>query len=165
MEDKELIKIYSVGMFMLALLDEWDRLERIGSIAKIYNTITKKHNNFHAQIHDVESGKKKKYSHKCSLFIHASALSIVAWKESSMTTSDIEMSANTVLYNLYRLNAAGMKRIYGLDEDLFKKVNNTGATGTVFSSCKAARIMTENITRIIDEKIDEVMENIYSGNN
>ncbi|WP_152184393.1 hypothetical protein [Sulfurimonas indica] len=165
MNDKELIKIYSVGLFMLALLDEWSTIERIGSVAKIYNTITKKHNNFHVQIHDVEHGKKKKYSHKCNLFIHASALSIAAWEESVKYTKNLSISANTALHNLYRLNSDGLSRVYGLTEEIFKSIDKTKQTGAVFSSCKAARIMTDAINKTIDKKINDVTENIYTKKN
>lgn len=68
MQDNNLVKTYAVGIFMLALLDEWSRVERIGIVAKIYNTITLKHNNFHKQIHELSTGKKKKLSLKCNIF-------------------------------------------------------------------------------------------------
>lgn len=39
LEKHSLIKIYATAMFMLALLDEWSRVERIGASAKIYNRL------------------------------------------------------------------------------------------------------------------------------
>jgi len=46
-EEKSLIRSYASAMFMLALLDEWNKIERVGVVAKIYNTIVSKHKNFH----------------------------------------------------------------------------------------------------------------------
>jgi len=68
-EQKEysLIKTYATAMFILALLNEWNKAERIGVSAKIYNRLIQKHNNFYKQINEVERGKKKSYSDKCSL--------------------------------------------------------------------------------------------------
>jgi len=160
MNDRELIKIYSVGMFMLSLLDEWNKLERTGDVAKVYNTITRKHSNFHQQFKDVKSGKRKKYSHKCDLFIYASALATVAWKESIESAKNIKMSVNTVLYRLYGLNSDGLKRIYGLNGDVFESVRKQGSTEVVFSSCKVANIMAKNISEIIDHKIDSSVDSV-----
>jgi len=58
---------------VLALLDEWSKIERVGVVAKIYNTIVSKHKIFHKQIHEVNNGKKIKYSRKCELFVLASS--------------------------------------------------------------------------------------------
>ena len=46
-QEQRLIKTYAIAMFMLALLDEWSKVERVGISAKIYNRLIQKHNNFH----------------------------------------------------------------------------------------------------------------------
>jgi len=119
-KDIELLKTYAVGMFMLSLLDEWGKIERLGVIAKIHNVITKKHNNFHAQIRDVNINKKKKPSHKCILFIKASSIANTAWKQViSNTEKGISISSNIVIHNLYRHNSEQFSLIYGLKETDF----------------------------------------------
>lgn len=107
-------------MFMLVLLDEWSKVERVGISAKIYNRLIQKHNNFHKQLNEVKTAKKKSYSHKCSLFIKASAYAVVVWEEVMKKTENISISANTVIHNLYRLDTENFSKIYGLNEDIFK---------------------------------------------
>ena len=160
MNDFELMKIYSAAMYILAFLDEWNKIERIGPVATIYNTITAKHNNFHKQIYDVKIGKKKKYSKKCELFVQSSAISIAVWEETINETRTTQISANSVIHNLYRLNRDGFNRIYGFKgEDVFLKLDNNNQHGAVLSSCKIGRILMEKT----EEKIKKTDrdKNIY----
>jgi uncharacterized protein YcaQ len=161
MSDKELLKIYSSAMYVLAFLDEWDKVERIGAVAKVYNTITKKHNNFHKQIHEVKTGKKKKYSKKCELFIKSSANAVAVWEETIRETKTTKISANSVIHNLFRLNRDGFERIYGLSEDVFLKLDNNNKHGAVFASCKIARILTEKTEELIVSGSSLDMSDIY----
>jgi len=144
LQEKTLIKTYATAMFMLALLDEWSRVERIGVSAKIYNRLVQKHNNFHKQIKEVQLGKKKSYSHKCSLFVKASALSIVVWERVMKETKGDTISANTVIHNLYRLDADNFTKIYTLEEDIFKKLNSQPC-GVTLASCRVARVLYERL--------------------
>ncbi len=149
MEDESLLKTYANGMFMLAFLDEWDKIERIGIIAKIYNTIKKKHDVFHKQIMQVEKGKKKKYSHKCSIFILASNFAIKAWEDCILETKDAKISANITLHNLHRLDKENFERIYGLTSEDFKKLQKGLECGVTLSSCKVARILLDHLEQLI----------------
>ena len=144
LQERTLIKTYATAMFMLALLDEWSRAERIGVSAKIYNRLVQKHNNFHKQIDEVKHAKKKSYSDKCSLFVKASAYSVVVWDRVMKETKGISISANTVIHNLYRLDAESFSKIYGLDEDIFKKLNSQSC-GVTLASCRVARVLNEEL--------------------
>jgi len=157
-EKHSLIKTYATAMFMLALLEEWSRVERIGVSAKIYNRLTKNHNNFHKQINDVKSNQKKRYSQKCSLFIHASACAITAWNSVRQETKGNTISVNTVIHNLYRLDANNFSKIYGLDEDIFKKLNSQ-ACGVTLASCRVARLLNETLQEHIEKDCE--IKSIY----
>ena len=149
-EEKKIIRTYSTAMFMLALLDEWNKVERIGVVAKIYNTIVAKHRNFHKQIHDVNNGKKEKYSRKCELFVLASSYSIVAWDKIIKETENNTISINTTIHNLFRLDAENFQRIYSLDIEVFKKLNNKQSTVTL-QSCRVGRLLLESLEGIVNK--------------
>jgi len=155
MEDKDLIKTYAIGIFMLALLDEWSKLERTGGIAKAYNTITKKHNVFNKQIFEISIRKRKKCSKKCDLFNEAKTVATKAWNKAIPATKDITISINTTLHNLYRLNAASFERVYGLREEVFREIGKTSTHGVIFQSCKVARVMTDELTVALEEHISK----------
>ena len=158
LEKHSLIKTYATAMFMLALLDEWSRVERIGASAKIYNRLVQKHNNFHKQINEVKKGKKS-YSDKCSLFVKASAYAVVVWDRVMQETKGSTISANTVIHNLYRLDADNFTKIYGLEEDIFKKLNSKSC-GVTLASCRVARLLHEELQeQILKEEAD--VKNIY----
>ena len=157
-QEHSLIKTYATAMFMLALLDEWSRAERIGVSAKIYNRLIQKHNNFHKQINEVKNGKKKNYSKKCSLFVKASAYAIVVWDRVMQETKGSTISANTVIHNLYRFDAENFKKIYALDEDIFKQLNSKSC-GVTLASCKVARVLQEALQESI--KKDGEIKSIY----
>ena len=153
-QERALIKTYTTAMFMLALLEGWSRVERIGVSAKIYNRIIQKHNNFHKQINELKRGKKKNYSHKCSLFVRESVYAVVAWERVMQETKSATISANTVIHNLYRLDADNFTKIYGLDEAIFKQLNSK-ACGVTLVSCRVARVLHERLEeRIIEEEGD-----------
>ena len=160
-EQKEysLIKTYATAMFILALLDEWSKAERIGVSAKIYNRLIQKHNNFYKQINEVEHGKKKSYSDKCSLFVKASAYAVIVWDRVIQETKGITISANTVIHNLYRFDAENFTKIYGLDEDIFKQLNSK-PYGVTLASCKVARILHEKLEEQILKAEGEI-KSIY----
>ncbi len=158
-QERALIKTYATAMFILALLDEWSKAERIGVSAKIYNSLIKRHNNFHKQINEVNSGKKKSYSDKCSLFIKASTYAVVVWDRVMQETKDNTISANTVIHNLYRLDANNFTKIYGIDKEIFKKLNSK-ALGVTLTSCRVARLLSEGLEEQIIKKDKEVI-NIY----
>jgi hypothetical protein len=150
-ENHSLAVTYATAMFMLTLLDEWSKAERIGASAKIYNRIIQKHHNFYKQIHDVKSGKKSNYSKKCKIFVEATAQAVVAWKSVMQETKGTTISANTVIHNLYRLDAENFSRIYGLDEDIFKKLNSKQC-GVTLASCRVARVLYERVGLLIENK-------------
>ena len=147
-EKHMLTKTYTTAMFMLALLDEWSRVERIGITAKIYNRLIQKHNNFHRQIYDVKKGRKGKYSQKCELFVEASAYAISVWDKVMKDTKDSTISANIVIHNLYRLNAQNFSKVYGLYEEDFLKLNSQ-ACGVTLASCRVARLLLEGVEDVL----------------
>ena len=144
LQERTLIKTYATAMFMLALLDEWSSVERIGVSAKIYNRLVQKHNNFHKQLDEVKAGKKKSYSNKCSLFITASAYAVIIWDRVMKETKGVSISANTVIHNLYRLDAESFTKIYGFEVDIFKKLNSHSC-GVTLASCRVARVLNEGL--------------------
>jgi len=158
-QEYSLIKTYATAMFILALLDEWSRAERIGVSAKIYNRLIQKHNNFHKQINEVEHGKKKSYSDKCSLFVKASVYAVVVWDRVIQETKGITISANTVIHNLYRFDAENFTKIYGLDEDIFKQLNSKPC-GVTLASCRVARVLHETLQEQILKAEGEI-KSIY----
>jgi len=157
-QEHSLIKTYASAMFMLALLDEWSRVERIGVSAKIYNRLIQKHNNFHKQIDEVKLGKKKSYSNKCTLFVKASAYAVVVWDKVMKETKGITISANTVIHNLYRLDVESFSKIYGVHEDIFKKLNSQSC-GVTLASCRVARLLYEELQVHIEKS--ENINSIY----
>jgi len=151
--DIELINSYILGTFMLSLLDEWSKIERLGAVAKIHNTITKKHNVFDAQIFDFNRGKKKKISHKCSLFIEAGKIANKAWQSViNDIDENIAISANVVIHNLYRLNSSKIEKIYGLKEEDFISLTKFNTNGVIFTSCKIARLLSEKVELLLNEE-------------
>ena len=110
-----------------------------------------KHRNFYKQIHDVKSGKKSNYSKKCEIFVEATAQAVVAWKSVMQETKGTTMSANTVIHNLYRLDAENFSRIYAIDEDIFKKLNSKQC-GVTLASCRVARLLYERVGLLIENK-------------
>ena len=158
-QEQSLIKTYATAMFMLALLDEWNQVERVGISAKIYNRLILKHNNFHKQLNEVKLGKKKSYSYKCSLFIKASAYAVIVWDKVIQKTKGKTISANTIIHNLYRLDADNFMRVYGIKEESFKKLN-AQQCGVTLASCRVARLLSEELEEHIKKEEGEV-KNIY----
>jgi len=111
-------------------LDEWNGVERIGVNAKIYNR-----------------------------FVKASVYAVVVWDIVMKETKGNTISANTVIHNLYRFDAENFKKIYGLDEDVFKQLNSQSC-GVTLASCRVARLLSEGLedhTKIEESKV----KNIY----
>jgi len=158
-QNNSLTITYATAMFMLTLLDEWSKSERIGASAKIYNRILQKHNNFHKQINDVKSNRKKSYSKKCEIFVQASAYAITAWGNVMQETKGNSISANTVIHNLYRFDAENFTKIYALDEDIFKKLNSKEC-GVTLASCRVARLLNERLQEKINK--EDAVKNIDS---
>ena len=159
MEEKRLLKTYAVGMLMLALFDEWSKMERIGVVAKIYNQITAKHDNFYQQIHTVQKSKKKKCSKKCALFIKANGYAISAWEKIMQDVKNSTISANTTILNLFRLDNDSFRRIYVLDEELFLKLHSK-SYGVTLQSCKVARLLLESLDTMIanNDEVENILE-------
>lgn len=148
-QTKSLNISYATAMFMLTLLDEWSKAERIGPAAKIYNRILQKHHNFYKQIDDVKSGHKKSYSKKCEIFVQASADAIAAWNSVMAETRGNTISANTVIHNLYRLDVKNFTKIYALNEDIFLQLNSKQC-GVTLASCRVARLLNEKLYEQIE---------------
>jgi len=158
MQQHALIKTYATAMFMLALLDEWSRIEQIGVNAKIYNRLIQKHNNFHKQINEVKNAKKKSYSLKCSLFIRASAYAVAAWEHVMKDVNGTAIYANTVIHNLYRLDVQNFSKIYGLNEDIFRQLNSQ-SYGVTLASCRVAMLLYEKLQEHVEK--GSGIESIY----
>lgn len=162
MDDKEIVATYACGIYIMSLLDEYGKSGRIGASAKIFNTIEKKNAIFYKQINDVKHGKKKRYSHKCELFIKASAIAISAWDETIKETKGLKMCIETTVHNLYRLDQDNFTRIFGLTHDIFQQLDSRKAEGLILSSCRMSRVLLEITKKEVEKKIlDKNRRNIY----
>ena len=146
MEEKERILTYITGIYILTFLGEWNKSERIGMKAKIYNTIAKKHDMFLKQIL-----KKKKCSKNCQLFSKASKFAILGWSKATKDkdTKNITISGSTTIRNIYNFNKENFTRIYGLTEENFIELDKESHV-QVFSSCKMGRILVDYAKEAID---------------
>jgi len=143
MSDEERTMTYVAGIHILAFLSQWRDGERLGVKAKIYNTITKKHNVFHKQIFEMQR-KKKKCSEKCHLFIEASDYSIKSWNKATKDTKSLTISVSTTIRNIFNLSKENFTKIYGLKEEDFIKFDQEEGVGSkAFSSCKMGRILID----------------------
>lgn len=152
MSDKELIKAYVVSVYILALLDEYGKLERLGAFAKVYNTIVRKNAVFQKQIQELSMRKKKKISHKAKLFSLASKLAQSSWDKTTKETKGISISVGSTVTNLFRLNEDVLSRIYGFKAEDFRRISKLSQAGVTLSSCKMARVLTENTDLLITDK-------------
>lgn len=143
MTEQDRILTYIAGIYVVTLMGEWKKTERIGIKAKIYNTIMKKHASFHNQI--LQSHKKKKScSRNSQLFAVASDYAVKGWEKAVKETKGLTISVSTTIRNLYNFNKENFTRLYGLTEDDFVKFDKEeGAGYKTFSSCKMGRILNE----------------------
>jgi len=156
MTDKEYVKTYAVGMFMLTFLDEWKDLEKIGIVAKIFNTITKKHNVFHKQILEVQQKKRKKLSKKATLYVFAEKIAIESYNNAlKKQESKRRIVTNTTIRHLYNLSRENIEHIYGLKEEDFKKLDNR-KHNNILQSCGVATMLTEELDITIKQKTGKV---------
>lgn len=89
----------------------------------------------------------------------ASAYAVVVWDKVMQETKGSTISANSVIHNLYRLDADNFTKIYGFDEDIFKQLNSKSC-GVTLASCRVARILHEELQeQILKEEAD--VKNIY----
>jgi len=74
-------------------------------------------------------------------------------------TKGSTISANTVIHNPYRLDANNFIKIYGLNGDIFIKLNSKSC-GMTLASCRVARMLYEELQeQILKEEGD--VKNIY----
>ena len=155
MEDRERIATYIDGIYMLTFLSEWKQGERLGIKAKIYNTITKKHNVFHKQLLE-EKTKKKSCSKNCRLFVIASSIAIKSWDRATNETKGLTISVSTTIRNIYNLNKENFTRLYGLKEEDFVKFDKEEGVGVkTFSSCKMGRVLSEFAKEETEKYLEE----------
>lgn len=162
MDENLLLKTYAVAICMLSLLDEWKEVERIGIVAKVYNAIVTKHNQFFEQINKIKSGKKKKCSKRCLIFIDANKLAEAGWNTATKETKGMTISAASVIHALYRFNSENITRLYRLEEEHFKKLDSNNKHGAVFQSSKMARLITESIDTALKDGSYKKRDNIYN---
>ena len=93
------------------------------------------------------------------MFVKASAYALVVWDRVVQDTNRIIISANTVIYNLYRFDIENFTNVYGLDEDIFKKLNSQPC-GVTLASCKVARVLDETLHEYISNKFKKSSINI-----
>jgi len=148
-KDKELIHVYCIGIYSLALLDEYGKLERFGSLAKVYNTITKKFNVFHKQLFNYKHKKSKKISHKTTLFVEANKIADMAWSAAMKETLKTSILVDKTVYSLYFHNRDMYEKIYGIGEDDFHELKIRHVEGTTLSSSRVARILTEKTKQVL----------------
>lgn len=162
MDENILLKTYAVAICMLSLLEEWEKIERIGVVAKIHNAISAKHNHFFEQINKIKRGKKKNCSKKCLLFIEANKLADFSWSRAAEEAKGVTISASSVIHALYRFNSENITRLYRLNEECFKKLDSKNNHGAVFQSSKMARLITESIENSLKDGSYKKRANIYN---
>ena len=141
MKDEELIKTYAVAVFMLALIEEYPAFERRGPLSVIFNKILKKHNYFLEQVKQLNSGKLKKVSKKCTLFTQATLIAKKVWQEEIDATKDASViTINGALKALYFKNSKNLERIYAITYDLMLPLNaiHDEKIGSLMQSVKTA---------------------------
>jgi len=80
----------------------------------------------------------------------ASSYSIVIWEKIIKETDNETISTNTTIHNLFRLDAENFQRIYSLDLEVFKKLNNKQSTATL-QSCRVGRLLLESLEDIVNK--------------
>ena len=156
MEDLERVRAYSISIFMLSLLDEYGKLERLGAFAKVYNTIVKKNSIFETQIEHFKRKKRKKISNKSKLYLFAVDCSKLSWVNVIKNYTATSISVGNTIANLFRLNARYLMMIYGLTEADFIRINKQSIGGVTIPSCRMARLLTEELEATINENKEKI---------
>jgi len=144
-KDEKLLKVYTIGLWMLSLSKEYSLAERSRNISKVQNTITKKHDVFHKQIHQVKERKTIKVSKKCKLFIQSGNIAILAWNDSKI---DLAITVEATLLGLYYKNKELLQAIYGFkDEDFLVAKTNGKVAGLTMSSLKTVNLLLLNLEK------------------
>jgi len=151
MEDKERIITYISGVYIITFLSEWKKSERMGIKAKLYNTISKKHDMFHNQLLQAKR-KNKNCSKNCQLFIEANAIAVKGWEKTIKETKGLTISVTTTIRKLYDMNKENFTRIYGIKEEDFIKLDaEEGVKEKAFSSFKMGRILIDSVKEKMNE--------------
>jgi len=143
MKDEELIKAYTISIFILAFLNEYEKHERFHSFARVYNIITKKNGYFQQQLDDLKRRKRKKVSHKAKLFFRAIGYSEYAWNIGISRSKELTVSPGAVVSCLYTRNSDLLNRIYGFDIKDFQSINKQSEAGVTRPSCVMSKILTD----------------------
>lgn len=145
MDDKERIFTYSIGIIMIALLDEYNKSERIGAIARIFNALAKKHNQFFEQTVKLSVGKRKKLSDKCLLFLEAKRNAEIAWQKTiENDTVRQAITVNTMVTLLHFKHKEALKYIYGVSAEDFALLNSsTKYKDTTMPSIRTANALLQ----------------------
>jgi len=141
MDDKRLLKAYGLGLCVLSLIENYKPIERMGKIAKIYNTIKTKHENFNKQLFEYRTNKKNSISKKCALYVEAGAIADKAWDHSK---TGLDITVESTISSIYYKNKEDFKRIYGFNDDDFYFGNNI-ESGTLMASLRTANILSEQM--------------------
>lgn len=136
---------------MLSLLEEYEAIERLGTLAKIYNKLKEKNNHFNAQKFAAQRSKKKKISYKTALYLKAGDIAHEFWNAVKEDTGKITVSVNPIVTNLYRLNSESLNRVFGFFESDFEKLMKQTIKGHTLASCNMARRLSEKISEFIDK--------------
>lgn len=96
-------------------------------------------------MHELSSGKKKKLSQKCTLFLIANKLSVKAWSRVITDSQEYRVSANIIIHNLFRLDDENFSKIYGLTHKDFRSLNKSTKEGVTLVSCKVARMLKDRL--------------------
>jgi len=148
-KEQELIQIYCIGIYSLALLDEYGKLERRGALAKVYNTIKKKFDVFNKQLYNYEHKITNKISLKTVLFIEANRIAKIAWHETMKETLKTAICVDISIYSLYVHNKELYEKIYGIRAEEINKLRERNVEGTTLMSSKIARILTKKTEETI----------------
>lgn len=135
------------------MLDEYQKAEKLNSVAKAYYAIQKKHEVYHEQIKKYNQRKRKTISDKCKVFIEANNIAREAWYRSIEKTPSKSASVNTAVANLffYKKNSLYFEKFYNLDESVFKKINKLSSNKGTYYGCKIAKILVCTLDEVINE--------------
>lgn len=84
--------------------------------------------------------------------LKANKLSVKAWEKVIIDSQELRVSANTIIHNLYRLNADNFRRIYGLGNEEFRTLNKNTKEGVTLSSCRVAKMLIDRLDEELSYK-------------
>ena len=153
-EEDKYIKTYSIGLMILAFLDQYSLL-RFGVYAKTYNTIFAKHEIFLNQIRALKKGKKKALSDKCLLFRRACFITEKAWTDGMRLTVGMHYTPEAVVFRLCYEYLDMLLKVYGVSSDDIKSISRNISLATESSQNIGLQWSSYKVARSLLEKLQE----------